>query len=96
MNDVFRFPLGDVVEAGIRWLIDVLGGFFDVVAVVFNGLYGWLDASLTTPPFWVVILVIAAFAYWSRGLMLAVGSALGLLVIVAVDSGRTRWIRLRW
>ncbi len=84
MNDGIRLPLGDVVEAGVRWVIDVLGGFFDVVAVIFRGLYDWLDASLSTPPFWVVILVVAAFAYWSKGLALAVGSALGLLVIVAV------------
>jgi ABC-type proline/glycine betaine transport system permease subunit len=84
MNDVFRLPLGDVVETAVRWMIDVLGGFFDVVALVFNGLYGWLDASLSTPPFWAVILVIAAFAYWSKGFVLALGSAVGLLVIVAV------------
>ncbi|MFB7891851.1 ABC transporter permease [Microbacterium sp. NPDC056044] len=84
MNDLFRLPLGDVVETGVRWVIDALGGFFDVIAVLFRGLYDWLDASLSSPPFWAVILVIAAFAYWSKGLMLAVGSALGLLVIVAV------------
>lgn len=84
MNDTFRVPLGDVVEGAVRWLIDALGGFFDVVAVIFGGLYDWLDASLSAPPFWAVILVIAAFAYWSKGLMLAIGSALGLLVIVAV------------
>lgn len=80
----FRLPLGDVVESGVRLLIEVFGAAFDVVAVVFRGLYGWLDASLSAPPFWAVILVIAAFAYWSRGLVLAVGSALGLLVVVAV------------
>jgi ABC-type proline/glycine betaine transport system permease subunit len=84
MNDLIRIPLGDVVETGVRWVIDVFGGFFDVVAVLFGGLYDWLDASLSAPPFWAVILVIAAFAFWSKGAVLAVGSALGLLVIVAV------------
>lgn len=84
MNDTFRLPLGDVVEGAVRWLIDALGGFFDVVAVIFGGLYDWLDASLSAPPFWAVILVIAAFAYWSKGPVLAIGSAVGLVVIVAV------------
>ncbi|WP_109208808.1 MULTISPECIES: ABC transporter permease subunit [Microbacterium] len=84
MNDLFRLPLGDVVETAVRWVIDVFGAFFDVVSVIFRGLYDWLDASLSTPPFWAVILVIAAFAYWSKGLVLALGSAAGLLVIVAV------------
>jgi ABC-type proline/glycine betaine transport system permease subunit len=84
VNDLFRLPLGDVVETGVRWLIDVLGGFFDAVAVLFHSLYDWLDASLSTPPFWAVIVLVAAFAYWSKGLALAVGSAAGLLVIVAV------------
>ncbi|WP_203580917.1 ABC transporter permease [Microbacterium hibisci] len=84
MNDLFRLPLGDVVEGAVRWVIDVFGGFFDIVSVIFRGLYDWLDASLSTPPFWAVILVIAAFAYWSKGLVLALGSAAGLLVIVAV------------
>ena len=82
--DGIRLPLGDVVEGGVRWIIDALGWLFDAVAVLFGGLYDWLDASLSTPPFWAVILVIAAFAYWSKGLALAVGSAIGLLVIVAV------------
>lgn len=84
MNDALRLPLGDAVETAVRWVIDVLGGFFDVVAFVFRGLYDWLDASLSAPPFWAVVLVIAAFAYWSKGLVLAFGSALGLTVIVAV------------
>lgn len=82
--DGIRLPLGDVVETGVRALIDLFGGFFDVIAVVFRGVYDWLDASLSGPPFWAVILVIAAFAYWSKGLVLAVGSAVGLAVIVAV------------
>lgn len=83
MND-FRLPLGSFVEGGVRWAIDAFGWLFDALALAFRTLYDWLDSSLSTPPFWVVILLIAAFAYWSKGLWLAVGSALGLLVIVAV------------
>lgn len=83
MSD-FRLPLGSVVEGGVRWAIDAFGWLFDALALAFRTLYDWLDSSLSTPPFWVVILLIAAFAYWSKGLWLAVGSAVGLLVIVAV------------
>ncbi|MDW4574523.1 ABC transporter permease subunit [Microbacterium sp. M3] len=84
MNDLFRLPLGAVVETGVRWVIDAFSAVFDTLAVVFGGLYDWLDAALSVPPFWAVILVVAAFAYWSKGLVLAVGSAVGLLVIVAI------------
>lgn len=84
MNDLFRLPLGDVVEGAVRGTIGALGWLFDAVAVVFRAVYAWLDASLSTPPFWVVVLVVVAFALWSRGIRLAVGSALGLVLIVAM------------
>jgi ABC-type proline/glycine betaine transport system permease subunit len=84
MNDLFRLPLGDWVEGGVRAVIGALGGLFDAIAVVFRAVYAWLDASLSTPPFWIVILLVVAFALWSRGWKLAVGSAVGLLAIVAI------------
>ena len=76
----FRIPLGD-------WIIiaDVLGGFLDVVADLLGGVYDGLEWILRTPPFWVIILVFAALAYWARGWKLALGTALGLLLIVGVD-----------
>ncbi|WP_430646770.1 ABC transporter permease [Agromyces sp. GXS1127] len=84
MNE-FRLPLGDVAEAVIDVLTDALGALFDVIRAVFAGFYDLVDVILSTPPFWAVILVIAAIAWFAKGWKLAVGTAVGLLVIVGVD-----------
>lgn len=83
--DGFRIPLGTWAEAVVDVLGDVLGGFFDVVASILKSVYGGLEWALSTPPFWIIILVIAAIAFVVRGWKLAVGTAIGLLVIVGVD-----------
>ena len=84
MND-FRLPLGDWADAVIHFITDVFGGFFTVVRNIFAGFYDLVDVVLQTPPFWVVILVLAAIAWLAKGWKLATGTALGLLVIVGVD-----------
>ncbi|BDZ64561.1 ABC transporter permease [Agromyces mangrovi Wang et al. 2018] len=84
MNE-FRLPLGQWVEDFIDVLTDVLSGFFAVVRAVFLGFYDGVDWVLSTPPFWVIIVLVAALAWWARGWKLAVGSAVGLLVILGVD-----------
>ncbi|MBM7832516.1 ABC-type proline/glycine betaine transport system permease subunit [Agromyces cerinus] len=84
MND-FRLPLGDWADAVIDFITDVFGGFFTVVRNIFAGFYDVVDFVLQTPPFWIVILVLAAVAWLAKGWKLAIGTALGLLVIVGVD-----------
>ncbi|MEF3403139.1 ABC transporter permease [Agromyces sp. CCNWLW203] len=84
MND-FRLPLGDWADAVIHFITDVFGGFFTIVRSIFAGFYDLVDFALQAPPFWVVILVLAAIAWLAKGWKLAVGTALGLLVIVGVD-----------
>lgn len=84
MND-FRIPLGEGAEAVVEVLGDTLGGLFDLIATVLESVYGGLDWALSTPPFWVIIVVFAALAWAVRGWKLALGTALGLVVIVGVD-----------
>lgn len=81
----FRLPLGEWVAAFIDFITEVLGGFFRVVRDVFAGFYDLVEFVLQTPPFWVVILAIAAIAWFAKGWKLAVGTAVGLVVIVGVD-----------
>jgi len=85
LDDMIRIPLGDWVETFINWVIDVLGGFFDVVSTIFSGFYDGVDWVLSTPPFWLIIIVIAAIGWLAKGWKLAVGSIIGLLLIVTVD-----------
>ncbi|MCH6230633.1 ABC transporter permease subunit [Microbacterium sp. CFH 31415] len=80
-----RLPLGDAVEAFVGFLGDALGWLFDAIALALAVVYDGLDWALRTPPFWAVILVLAAVALWVKGVRLGVGTALGLVLIVAVD-----------
>lgn len=85
MIDGFRIPLGDWAKAFIGWVTDTLGLFFDVIATVFTGFYDGVAWVLTSPPFWAVILAIVALSFWAKGWKLALGAAIGLVVIVGVD-----------
>ena len=83
--DIPRIPLGDWIDAFITWIIDVLGGFFDVVSTIFAGFYDGVAWLLATPPFWVIIIVIAAIGWLAKGWKLAVGAIVGLLLIAMLD-----------
>ena len=80
-----RLPLGKWVEALVDFLGDVLGWLFDAISSVLGAVYDGLEWLLVSPPFWAIIIVFAAFAFWVKGWKLALGTALGLLLIVLVD-----------
>ncbi|SBN63897.1 glycine betaine/proline transport system permease protein [Curtobacterium sp. 9128] len=80
----FHLPLGSWVSAVVTWITTYLSGFFDVVRYVFTWMDAWMEYFLSTPPFWVVTLVLVALAFALKGWKLALGSAIGLLFIVSV------------
>ncbi|WP_074401110.1 ABC transporter permease [Agromyces aureus] len=84
MNEI-RLPLGDLAEGFIDVLTDTLGWFFSIVRTVFLAFYDAVEFVLATPPFWVVIVALAALGWWLKGWKLSLGTAVGLLVIVGVD-----------
>ena len=47
--------------------------------------YEGLDWVLTTPPFWAVIIVLAALAFWLKGWKLSLGSIVGFLLIYGMN-----------
>ena len=53
--------------------------------MVMATMYDGLEGLLTSPPFWVIVIVVAVLAYFSKGFKLAIGSAIGLILIVALD-----------
>ena len=85
MEPKFRIPLGDWVEVGLDWLTSTFDAFFVFIRSVFVGAYDGLDWLLTAPPYWAVILVFAAIAWWVSGWKLGVGTGLSFLVIVGVN-----------
>ncbi|MDL5487062.1 ABC transporter permease [Microbacterium wangruii] len=80
-----RLPLGEIAETFVRWLIDTFGWLFNGLRSLFLAVYDALEWTLQTPPFWAVIIVLAALAFWAKGPWLAAGTTAGLLVIVGVD-----------
>lgn len=80
-----RLPLGQAIEVFVDFLGDVFGWLFDAIATVLGLVYDGLDWVLVTPPFWAIIVVFAALAFWVKGWKLALGTALGLFTIVLVD-----------
>jgi ABC-type proline/glycine betaine transport system permease subunit len=84
MNE-FRLPLGDWAETVVKFITEYFGGFFGVIRNLFNAAYDGVDLVLSGPPFFVIIAVAALIALAVRGWKLAVGTIIGLLIVVGVD-----------
>jgi glycine betaine/proline transport system substrate-binding protein len=85
----FRLPLGNWAEAFVQFITDVFQPLFDVLRAIFGGFYAGVDWALVTPPFWVIIVLVVALGYWARGWIFALGTAVGLLLIVGVNQWPT-------
>ena len=80
-----RLPLGDVVADAVDVLTKSGKDVFDGIKTGFLAVYDVLELALTSPPAWVVILLVAALAWWVKGWRLSLGSAAGLVLVAAVD-----------
>jgi glycine betaine/proline transport system substrate-binding protein len=85
VNNTFRLPLGDIIEAGIYILTDVFRPVFDLIRFVLISIYDVVEFVLISPPFWIIIAIAAFLAYVVKGWKFGVGTILGLLVIVGVN-----------
>lgn len=87
MSDTFvpRIPLGDVVADAVDDITKAGKGVFDAVKAGFLAVHEPIETVFAAPPAWAVILVIAALAWWVKGWRLGLGSAIGLVLVAAVD-----------
>ena len=82
MNDpIVRLPVGEAAEAAVDWLTSTFAWLFDLIKTVLSGAYRGLDDVLTAPPFWVVILLLVALAWWVKSWKLGLTAAVGLVLI---------------
>jgi len=81
MNEYLRIPFGDAVAVVVDWVTTHLGGFFSVIRAVVSFFYEWVEYFLGAPPFWAVVVVIAALAFVAKGWKFGLGTAVGLLFI---------------
>ncbi|GAA4189481.1 hypothetical protein GCM10022219_05240 [Microbacterium oryzae] len=85
MDGFIRLPLGDVVAEAIQWVVDNLGGLFDVIRTVFVGMYDALALVFGAPSFWIIAAIALVVGVLARGWVFGIGSGVGLLLIAAVD-----------
>ncbi len=83
-ND-FRLPFGDWVKVAVDYITQTFSAFFDVISVIFKGMYQGVDFLLATPPALVIILIAAVCAYLTRGWRMVIGTIIGFLFIVSVN-----------
>jgi glycine betaine/proline transport system permease protein len=84
-SGVPRIPVGDWIETGFDWVQAVMGGVFDVVADATSASVSGLTDLLQWPPALVTVALLAGLAWLARDWKLAVGSGLGLLLVVGMD-----------
>lgn len=84
MNTAHLIPLGQWATAVVDFVTTTFGGLFDVIRVVFTGMFDGVDWALQTPPFWGVVLIVAILAVWLRGWVFGAGTVLGLLLIAGI------------
>jgi glycine betaine/proline transport system permease protein len=77
----WELPVGDWSEEAIDWLLSTFDFLWVFLRDVLRGTFTWLDDLLTLPPSWVMILLLAALAFYARGWRFAVGSTAALLLI---------------
>ena len=80
-----RIPLGAIAENILDFVIANVGFLFTGLRDFFLAIYTGVDFLLSSPPFWVIIAIIAGLGLLARGWVFAGGTAVALLLIVGVD-----------
>lgn len=83
MND-FRIPLGKWAESVIDFVTENMGWIFTALRSVLLSIYQAVEWILSSPPFWVIIVLAGALALLGRGWIFSLGSMAALLLIVGV------------
>jgi glycine betaine/proline transport system substrate-binding protein len=83
--DGFRIPVGQWADSALNLITVSLRPFFDVVRSIFLGIYDTVEAAFIEPPILVIIAIIVVLAFVVRGWKFALGTALGLGLIVGVN-----------
>lgn len=84
-DNLFRIPVGKWAEKALDWIVANLDALFDVINAFFQNFFDGLSWILTEPPFWAVIVVLAALAFLAKGWKLALGSVIGFLAIYGMN-----------
>jgi glycine betaine/proline transport system permease protein len=84
-----RIHVGDWASSGIDWLTVHLAGLFDLLSTVMSSIVQGLTDVLLAPPPLLMIVVLAFLAWLVRSWQFALGGALALLLVIAMDQWTT-------
>ncbi|MGO1318352.1 MAG: ABC transporter permease [Cellulomonadaceae bacterium] len=79
-----RIPVGQWADSAVDWLTSTFSGLFAVIKTVLLSCYDGLDWVLSSPPMWLVALVLSSLALLAKGWKLALGSLVGFTLIAGV------------
>ena len=80
-----KIPLAEWTESGVEWITDTFDGFFDLLSDGINLFVGALEFVFTTPPALIMVVALAAIAFFMAGWRVALFTLLGLLFIISLD-----------
>ncbi|GGB29006.1 choline ABC transporter permease subunit [Tistrella bauzanensis] len=86
MSDLgFTLPIGDGVEAVVEFLLDNFTPAFDAIADVVKAVVDAFAVALAWMPWWIMIIIITAIAFWRVGRGFAVFVIVALFALVGMD-----------
>lgn len=83
-NLIPEIPLADWTNAAVGWVTETFEPVFDVLNTVIEGVVEGLAFVLTTPPELVIIVALAAIAFFMAGWRIALFTVVGLLLIISL------------
>jgi len=84
MNEI-RIPVGSWATAAVDWLTTNLSGLFRAVARVLDWLFDLAEVAFTTPPAWVIVILLAGLALLVKGWRLGLATVVGLALILGMN-----------
>lgn len=80
-----RIHFGEAVSAFIDWLQTTLSWLFDGFQAALGAVYDLLNLVLASPPYLVMIVILAAFAWWASSWRMALFTVIGFYLIRSFD-----------
>lgn len=84
-SPIWRFPLGEGVSKAVDWIMATFSVVFNFLKFIFEASFDGILWIFSTPPFWVIILVLVVVAYLAKGWKLALGALIGFTVIYTLN-----------
>ncbi len=83
-NLIPETPLADWTNTVVVWITETFEPVFDVLNIMIDGLVNTLAFILTTPPELMIIVALAAIAFFMAGWRIALFTAVGLVLIISL------------